>query len=72
VHKKYIWRAGEDMKEKVDMILSAHQVVTCSPGHRPRAGISMKDVNVVSPGAVAIKGEKIVKCGFPDEIEKKY
>lgn len=32
----------------------------------------MKDVGVISPGAVAIQSDKIVETGTPLEIEKKY
>lgn len=60
------------MGEKVDLIITAGQLVTCSPGRDLRKGSSMRDAGVLSPGALAISGDRIIGVGSPAEILSRY
>jgi imidazolonepropionase len=62
----------DKMKKKADLLITAGQVLTCAPGRSPRRGASMKDVGLMSPGAVAIAGKSVLDTGTPEEIESAY
>lgn len=53
-------------------ILSAPQVVTCAPGGQPRPGSSMKDLGILSPGAVAIEEGRILAVGEEAELRRTW
>lgn len=60
------------MKKKADFLITAGQVLTCAPGSSPRRGGAMKDVGLLSPGAVAIAGKYVLDVGSPDAIMSAY
>ncbi|MDQ7821902.1 MAG: imidazolonepropionase [Candidatus Eremiobacteraeota bacterium] len=60
------------MKERVDVIVRAGQLVTCSPGGAPRKGAAMRDVAVLAPGALAVRDGIIRAVGTPQQIESSF
>lgn len=55
------------MKSKADLIICAGQVVTCA-GSAPKRGRDMLDVHAISPGAVAVVGERIAMVASRNEV----
>jgi imidazolonepropionase len=46
-----------------DLVVTARQLITCAPGHRPRAGADCHDVGLIEHGALAASNGHIVWCG---------
>src|SRR5213083_1653433 len=51
-------------------VLHASQVVTLSGPKRPRIGVEMSEVAIISDGGMLIRDGKIQEIGPSDEIEK--
>jgi imidazolonepropionase len=60
------------MKEKADLIVTAGQMLTCRPGGMLKRGREMKDVGLLAPGAMAVKGSRIVDTGTQADIEEAF
>ena len=51
-------------------IVNCSQVVTLAGPARPRVGAQMRQLGIVAPGALLIRGTRIEQAGTPEEIEK--
>jgi imidazolonepropionase len=51
-------------------IINCSQVVTLAGPARPRVGAEMRQLGVVAPGALLIRGPRIERIGSTDEIEQ--
>lgn len=49
-------------------VVNCSQVVTLAGPARPRIGPEMRDLGIVAPGALLIRGERIERTGATDEI----
>ena len=51
-------------QKQIDLLIhSASQVVTCASPHGPKRGSEMLDVGLITDGAVAVDGGKIIAVG---------
>jgi imidazolonepropionase len=59
--------------QTADLIIhNAGQLVTCASGGGPKRGAAMQDAGIITDGAVAIIGGKLVDVGTTNEISRVY
>jgi imidazolonepropionase len=59
--------------ESIDLLIhSAAQVVTCARTRGPKRGGDLREVGLITDGAVAIRGEHIVAVGPSDLLRRTY
>lgn len=54
------------------LFVNAAQIVTCAGAPRARRGAELGDAGIVTGGAVAVEGGRIVAVGARDAIEREY
>lgn len=55
---------------KADFLIFNSQVLTCASSGKPKKGNQMREIGLISDGAVALKDEKIIAVGKSNELLK--
>lgn len=54
------------------LVIHAGQLITCASNGAPKRGLAMRDVGMISDGAIAIQGDQIIAVGNTDELQRLY
>jgi len=54
------------------LIVNAAQLVTCASGGQPKRGAQMRDLGIITDGAVAVKDGRILAVGTTADIRARY